>query len=113
MTAEFVVSFYLFALLGMGLTLLMHLSEAIGKSNKTSKRFKFKWRFWLKDNYIRIITNLIVIFVVLRFYDSLGLKYKLDMFLGFVAGFSIDGIIILLREKTKINIFQTTKYPSD
>lgn len=113
MTAEFVVSFYLFALLGMGLTLLIHLNDAIRKSSKTSKRFKFRWKFWLKDNYIRIITNLIVIFVVIRFYDSLGLQYKLDMFLGFVAGFSIDGIIILLREKTKINIFQTTKDPSD
>ena len=43
MTLEFVVSFYLFAFLGMGLTLLMHLSNAIGKSNRKSKSFKFNF----------------------------------------------------------------------
>lgn len=111
MTLEFVLAFYLFSIMGMTLTLLIHLRDSINKATKAKKLFKFKWKFWFKDNYIRIITNLVMVFIIIRFYSSLHLQYQLDMFLGFVTGFSIDTIIIYLREKTKVNIFQTVKNP--
>lgn len=109
MTIEFVLAFYLFSILGMGLTMLIHLRDAYNKSAKAKRTFKFAWKFWFKDNYIRILTNLVIVFVIIRFYSSLHLQFKLDMFLGFATGFSIDTVIIFIREKTKINIFQSVK----
>lgn len=107
MTFEFVVSFYLYAVLGMSLTLLLHLGSAMTKSSRKKEKFIFKIKYWFRDNWIRVLTNLIVIFIIIRFYDSLSLQYQLDMFLGFVVGLSIDTIIIFIREKTKFNLFQS------
>lgn len=111
MTLEFVVAFYIFSFLGMFLTLMLHLTQAYTKAKRLKKRFKFSLKFWLHDNCIRIITNVFFIFVIIRFYDSLHLNYKLDMFLGLVVGLSIDAFIIFIREKTPINIFQSMKSP--
>lgn len=111
MTFEFVVSFYLYAVLGMSLTLLLHLGSAMTKSSRKKEKFIFKIKYWFRDNWVRVLTNLIVIFIIIRFYDSLNLQYQLDMFLGFVVGLSIDTIIIFIREKTKFNLFQSKFNP--
>lgn len=107
LTIEFVLAFYFYAFLGMFLTLLLHLSSAVSKHMKNAKPFRFKVKFWIKDNWVRILTNIITIFIIIRFYDSLHLQYKLDMFLGFMVGLTIDAIIIFVRKKTTINIFQS------
>jgi len=106
---EFVLAFYVFAILGMAITLLLHLRDSRNRCLKAGKKFKFNFRFWLRDNTLRIVINLLFIFVLLRFYESLHLNYKLDMFLGFAVGLSIDTFIIFIREKTPINIFQSMK----
>ena len=109
---EFVLVFYMFAFFGMALTLLLHLRDSKTRTKKRGKKFKFNLLFWIKDNGIRVITNLAFIFVLLRFYDALHLSYKLDMFLGFAVGFSIDALIIFIREKTSLNVFQSVKSAS-
>ena len=106
MTIEFVFGFYLFASLGIFLTHLIHLNQAKINARKKKIEFKFNTKFWIKDNWIRIVTNVLFIFVIIRFYDSLHFNYKLDMFLGFIVGLSIDSVIIFIRKKTTLNIFQ-------
>ena len=103
---EFVVAFYFFAIMGMTFTLLTHLVRKKVTSVKKKTTLKFSFGFWLKDNLVRMLTNIIVIFLILRFYDKLNIDKELDMFLGLIIGSSIDVIIIMVRNKTNINIFQ-------
>lgn len=117
LTYGFIVSFYLFALLGMTLNMLFHLK---GKEKRVRNRglsFQYNFWYWLKDNTVRGITNMILIFVFMRFYneykDGLAVQLNLGMFLSFILGFGFDKAIVYIRRKTAINIFQSKENDSD
>lgn len=95
----FLVAFYLFALFGVVLSMLLH----YGKKKQKSK---FSFKFWIADNMVRFLTSVMCIFVVVRFFDQLPIDMELNMFLAVVVGASLDQVIILVRNKTQINIFQ-------
>jgi len=99
LSIPFLVAFYCFALLGVILSMLFHFGKKKSKS-------KFSIKFWIADNTIRFLSSVICIFVVARFFDNLPINMELNMFLGLVVGSSLDQIIVLVRNKTQINIFQ-------
>ena len=101
LTASFLCAFYMFALLGVFLSMLFHFGKGKKKRNT-----KFSFKFWLSDNLVRFFTSVICIFVVARFFDNLPIEMELNMFLGLVVGTSLDQVIVLVRNKTNINIFQ-------
>lgn len=98
LSLSFIVAFYLFALFGVILSMLLHF--------KKTKR-KFSWKFWMNDNWIRFATSFMSIFVVVRFYSELNIEYELNMFLGLLVGLTLDRVIIFIRNKTSIEIFQS------
>lgn len=102
LSASFLIAFYLFALLGVILSMLLH----YGKKAKKSKT-KFNLKYWLTDNMVRFFTSVFCIFIVARFFDNLPIDMELNMFLGLVIGASLDQVIVLVRNKTQINIFQS------
>ena len=110
-TLEFYISFYIFVVIGLILSMLLHLRGKKNRDAKQGKNFKFNIKYWLKDNFNRFVTNIIVVFILIRFYDELkeatNVQYELNMFLGFVAGTSLDRVIMFIRNKTGINAFQT------
>ena len=101
LTPSFLAAFYLFALFGVILSMLVHYNRS-QKKHKT----KFSLKFWLVDNLIRLLTSIFSIFVVVRFFDELPIEMELNMFLAVVIGASLDQVIIFIRNKTSINIFQ-------
>ena len=98
-TPAFLVSFYIFALFGVILSMLLHYGR---KKEKTA----FNLKYWLSDNIVRFFTSVMCIFVVVRFFDQLPIEMELNMFLAVVVGASLDQVIILVRNKTNLNIFQ-------
>lgn len=107
LTLEFVLAFYLFAIIGMLASMLLHYDRRRKKSKKSNIFVKFSSAYWVKDNIVRMLTNVIVIFIVIRFYNELPINIDLNMFLGLAVGMSIDLVIIFLRKYTVINIFQS------
>lgn len=100
-TPAFLVAFYIFSLFGVVLSMLFH----YGKKRKKDKT-KFSFKYWLADNFVRFLTSVFAIFIVVRFFDQLPIDMELNMFLAVVVGGSLDQVIILVRNKTQINIFQ-------
>ena len=106
LTPAYILAFYTFALMGMIFTLTVDYAQ---KKARHKKKLKFKIAFWLLDNGKRIIANIIVVFVVLRFYEQIKPGKELSMWIGFITGATIDSVIIIIRKYTTINIFQTKK----
>lgn len=106
-TVNFLLAFYAFSLLGVLLSMLLHYKKKEVKAKRVSEKPPFDWKFWLKDNTVRVLTSIICIFVLVRFYDELPIDYELNMFLGILVGVSLDQVIIFIRNKTSISIFQT------
>ena len=106
LTGAFMLAFYIFAIFGMVLSMLLHYGNKVKKNKRVDKSTGFSMGYWLKDNMVRAATNLCAVFVVMRFKDDLPLVKELSMFVGFLTGMSIDVVIIALRKYTKVNIFQ-------
>lgn len=94
---EFYLSFYIFALIGMTFTMLVHFQQMRTQKKKSNEEVKFNFIYWIKRNGVRFLTNLLAVFILIRFKDNLKISNDLSMFLGFVIGMSIDGLILLIR----------------
>ena len=95
LTISFLIGFYIFALLGVIFSMLLH----FGKKHKKAP-VVFSWSYWLKDNAVRFFTSFISIFVVCRFFSELPINMELNMFLGLVVGVTLDQVVIMIRNKT-------------
>lgn len=109
---SFIIVFVIFSVLGQLISLLLHYHR-----KKKDKKHKFNFRFWISDNAARIILGIIIPFCVavlfpdLKFafkwvFDKFGAPYELNTAIGLFLGLFMDSVIIVLRNKSKINIFQ-------
>jgi C4-dicarboxylate transporter len=94
---EFYVSFYIFAIIGMTFSMLVHFQQLKKKNKRIQKKIKFDFKYWLKNNVVRMLTNLIAIFIFIRFKDNLNVGIELSMFLAFVIGLSIDRAVLIIK----------------
>lgn len=105
----FMKAFYTFSGLGMLFSMLVHYDRKRRKNKKEKRKTTFKIKFWLKDNTIRLLTNLITIFIFLRFSVELKLDNSPTMFMGLMFGLGIDQLVIMLRKMTLVNTSQDDK----
>lgn len=107
----FLVAFYFYVLFGAIFSMLIHYKYKNFKRVKNNKnKEKFNFLFWLKDNTVRLLTIIMVVFVIVVFKDNIPMlkNFELNTWLGLLLGCSMDGAIIFLRNKTNINIFQNS-----
>lgn len=89
-----------FALVGTVISLLVHASNRNKNSTKTP--YKFSFVFLIADNWQRIMLNLLLILVTIRFCKEItGLE--LNMFVSLLIGISYDKIGEYLRNKCVID----------
>lgn len=94
----FIASF-LFALIGVALSLLLHTTKRDVRSDNTP--FAFSWSFLLKDNIRRIIAGLLLIYVAIRFYPDLFGEPMTD-WTALGIGLAIDKVAELLKNHTNL-----------
>ena len=92
---QFVVSL-VFALIGVIISLLIHASNRDKDSVRTP--YKWSWLFLFSDNAKRLLLNLILIIIALRFYPELFGK-EITQWSSLLLGVSFDKIAELLRNK--------------
>lgn len=98
-TAKFIAC-VLFALIGTVISLLVHATNRNKNSAKTP--YKFSFVFLIADNWQRIVLNLLLILVTIRFCKEVtGLE--LNMFVSLLIGISYDKIGEYLRNKCVID----------
>lgn len=59
----------------------------------------FSWAYLMSDNFKRIIVNILVIIVALRFMPEI-LNTDLTMWKGLCVGIGSDGLLLLIKQKT-------------
>jgi len=90
---------FIYAIVGHCLILLLGTTLRDPNSPNSPKDFSLK--YLLYDNFKRISTVVLLIVVALRFSPDL-LGRQLSEFTGFLIGIGLDGIALLLKQKTKI-----------
>jgi hypothetical protein len=71
--------------------------------NKTSTNtpFMFSWKFWFADNWKKLLFSGVVIFVLIRLYDSFYTG-GLNEFAALMLGYTGDGISGFAKDKSKL-----------
>lgn len=99
-TADVLMVFvgWLYAMIGVFVSLLIHTTQRNPSSQRTPEQFS--WKFLFKDNAARIISSMLLVFVCLRFSSFLGIPTRDDIALtGFMIGFGLDKIVELWKNK--------------
>ena len=94
-TAAFYISYFIFVLIGVLISLRVH---ALGRNKKSTKTpYKFSIKFLLQDNLMRIISSMAVVFVAIRLGSELfGIT---PTYVGAVAmGLGFDQVLIQLQK---------------
>lgn len=90
---------FAFALLGHLLVLLG--GTTLRQPASITSPTKFSWAYLLYDNSKRIVYVILLIIVALRFLPDL-FGMQLNGFSGFLVGSGLDGIALVIKQKTKI-----------
>jgi hypothetical protein len=101
---ELSVAYYLAAGFFCFLAILISLYDHSRKRDKDSTRTpeKFSWSFLLWDNAKRIVTTLLVMFLIFRFSPVVvgkPLSMEIAVGVGFFLSLGLDKVIQLLRDK--------------
>ncbi len=107
-SANELIAMYIFALIGITLSLLLGTTTRNVKSTATPE--KFDWVFMFKDNWIRITTSILVIYATFRFaFQIIGIEITQEncTWIAFCVGFGLDLITGLIKSKT--NIFNVSR----
>lgn len=86
----FFIAGIIFAIGGIFLSMLID-SAKRDYSNPSTPDY-FSWKFMLKDNLIRLIRNVLVIFVTIRFSREI-IGAEITMYLSFLIGLGLDKVI--------------------
>lgn len=93
------------SLIWAGIGLLLSMMLELVASSKVKRTGGFSFGFWLKDNIIRIITSVFVIFVGSAFGDKI--TGEIPNWGAFLIGFVTDKVIeSLIKFKSKVDISQ-------
>jgi len=90
---------FIYAIIGHCIVLLF--GTTLRDPNSPNSPNAFSVKYLLYDNFKRISTVILLIVVALRFSPDL-LGRQLNEFTGFLIGLGLDGIALLLKQKTKI-----------
>jgi hypothetical protein len=93
------LGFCFFATLGIALSLLWHATRRNVNEKTTPVQFNF-W-FMLRDNWKRIISSVILVYIALRFAPEI-INRDLTEFWAFCIGVGFDKISELIKTKTSI-----------
>lgn len=107
-SVQWFISMMLFALVGATINLLLNVSERDKNSDNTPYHFSLK--FMLLDNWKRMLSTLLLIFVFVRFMplvlpsDILSTIKDEDalLFMALIIGYSFDKLSEILKDKLNI-----------
>lgn len=88
-----------FAMLGVAFVLMY--GTTLRKVESLESPKNFSWKYLGKDNLIRLSVSIISVYIALRFLPEL-FNMELTELTAFMVGTSIDGIALLIKQKTNI-----------
>lgn len=105
--AQHFFSMMFFALIGANINLLTNVNNRNKNSTKTPVEFSFK--FLLRDNWKRMVSSLLLIYLFVRFLRLLlpsklfeTMPDEFEFVVAIIIGYSFDKLSELLKDKAKI-----------
>jgi hypothetical protein len=95
LTFEKIGCYYLIALLGMVMSMLI---QQVKHQNPIKASGGFKWSTWILENWKRVLLNLLGMLVGILFSEQL-LGITLTAWAAFLAGYTTDNVIDSLVNK--------------
>lgn len=92
--ATYIVAF-LFTAIGAVISLRLHAEKRDKLSPNTP--VKFSWTFLIQDNMLRLISGLLMVFILFRFAPQL-LKTDLSMLFAVLLGLCSDNLVFLFQK---------------
>jgi len=93
---EFLIAALVWAYVGAFVMMLINTTKR-DPASPTSP-FCFKWSYFFSDNSKRILANVILIFIAVRF-SSEFLGAKLTMYVALIIGLGFDRLVQLAKDK--------------
>jgi hypothetical protein len=87
-----------FFYLNVGILLASLVGTTTREPNSERTPFRFSWRFFVSDNWLRWAKSVIFGTVALRFSQEI-LGSAPTSYIALMVGFSIDGVVMLLKNK--------------
>jgi len=87
---------YFFAIVGVVISLLLHSNNRI--VSDTSTPYKFSLKFLILDNWKRVMLNMLLIYVFIRFFKELT-GIELSLFWCLAIGIGFDKLAEFLKNK--------------
>ena len=98
LSAAYVAGMMVWAGIGFVIYNFLEVNERDVLGEKTPK--KFKWGFYLIDNWKRIIGTILLVFVQFRFFEQLSGGQELTPYVALVMGMSSDAISSFGKKST-------------
>lgn len=96
---SYMIAIFVFAMIGVAISLLIH-STNRNPDSFTSPR-KFSLSYLIKDNWKRILLNILLILVTIRFSEEI-IGVQLNEFVALLIGVSFDKLSEYLQNKKVI-----------
>ena len=87
-----------FLYLNIGILLAALVGTTTREPNSDRTPFRFSWRFFVSDNWLRWVKSILFGVVALRFSQEI-LGSSATSYTALMIGFSIDSIIMLIKNK--------------
>ena len=106
----FLLTLYIFAVIGMIIRWYFDTRKGIKKNEGTPN--KFNLQYWIHDNLqvkiISLFANFLVLFIIFRFTGEIY-NFELSMFTAFIIGFCFDFFIDKLRNLSPTTVLESLK----
>lgn len=90
---------YFFAIVGVIISLLIHSNKR--DVNAPTTPYKFKLTFLLLDNWKRIVLNLLLIYITIRFFKEIT-GVELSLFFCLLVGIGFDKLAEWIKTKASL-----------
>lgn len=86
---------------GVGALITMLAGTTLRDPDSPESPIKFSWSYLWSDNIKRIILNILLILVCLRFMPEI-FDMELQMWKALLVGLGIDGLLLIVKQKTTL-----------
>lgn len=111
LSVAYYIAAFIFSFLAIILSLYLQSNKRDPQSQSTPQNFSIRFMLW--DNFKRISTGMIVLFLIYRFasvYLAKALSMEMAVAIGFVVSFGVDRMILWMMNRTNLFNMPRDKY---
>ncbi len=86
---------------GLGILFVLWAGTGLRNPQSTTSPDKFSWRYLFSDNFKRILSSVLAVYLTLRFMPEIT-GWELNEWRAVIVGTAWDGIALFFKQKTNL-----------